>query len=736
MRYAVVVLCLLAGCASLPPSAPPLTPPEHLLAAAGFHFDFDTPPAVEPRIDHLFVLAKGLGPSNCDNAMNIQAQVFANSGNIGNAWRRMVGCVPSEYVSSGSAQTDLSRLRSTSDGHLDNVHALRNQYGADTVTLISNSCDYCGVAYMAPTTVSAFAQVCAKCITSQFSETHEATGHLVGMAHDKANASYAPLPYAYGWRDAGKGTVMAYGSGRQKQFSNPTVNFIGTSTPSGKAGEADNARVLRERALMIAGFRPEMDDTTPQPPEGWPDNAITVVDDLTAAAVRGQIIQQIWGCPGLPTRVATATQANVSVSDLGVSSLPNVQRIDKLTIRTFNQSLHSWLIFPQTASGALSVVILGHNTTGQLAGTSTLLVTEALLRGNAVVLVPMPLGGTSTHDALGATAYTDFSPLQYFLDAPIVALNTYLATYPAPTQLVMMGVSGGGWTATVLAALDPRIQRSIQISGTYPLLLHQVPPTWPGVPDWEQLLPGLTLSTAQLDYLDLYLAGVSDGRHQIQIHNTADNCCFNGSGYTTYAPNLTALNARWTHAAVSRPGIHGIAESDVQALVGPHLGPVLVTPPVSFTKIVDDEDVGFTKAGPYWREFTARTAAYNSDDWSASPAYFSQPGTCSANGGTGLHTASWTATGVPDAPVKVQVSYIIDANRATNIPYEIVDGLGVVLWSGTVNQKLTPSGGAVIGQVKFHQLATVQTATGTLTVRNTDLANGCVNWDAARFSTN
>ena len=31
---------------------------------------------------------------------------------------------------------DLSSLRSTTDGKLDNVHALRTQYGADIVTLI------------------------------------------------------------------------------------------------------------------------------------------------------------------------------------------------------------------------------------------------------------------------------------------------------------------------------------------------------------------------------------------------------------------------------------------------------------------------------------------------------------------------------------------------------------------------------------------------------------------------
>lgn len=41
--------------------------------------------------------------------------------------------VRAEYVSyteSGNSRTDLDRLRGTSDGYMDNVHALRTQYGA------------------------------------------------------------------------------------------------------------------------------------------------------------------------------------------------------------------------------------------------------------------------------------------------------------------------------------------------------------------------------------------------------------------------------------------------------------------------------------------------------------------------------------------------------------------------------------------------------------------------------
>lgn len=64
---------------------------------------------------------------------------------------------PSDYVETNSMPTALSRLRSTTDGYQDQVHALRDQYGADVVVLISADTDYCGYGYVMRTLSSSFA---------------------------------------------------------------------------------------------------------------------------------------------------------------------------------------------------------------------------------------------------------------------------------------------------------------------------------------------------------------------------------------------------------------------------------------------------------------------------------------------------------------------------------------------------------------------------------------------------
>jgi hypothetical protein len=52
--------------------------------------------------------------------------------------------------------TDLSRLQSKTDGYMDSLHTLRDQYGADLVVLIVQKSLYCGMGYVMDTLSSAF----------------------------------------------------------------------------------------------------------------------------------------------------------------------------------------------------------------------------------------------------------------------------------------------------------------------------------------------------------------------------------------------------------------------------------------------------------------------------------------------------------------------------------------------------------------------------------------------------
>tara|TARA_R110002124_G_scaffold109723_2_gene263118 strand:- start:693 stop:1499 length:807 start_codon:yes stop_codon:yes gene_type:complete len=78
-------------------------------------------------------LAQGAIQSSNDSFSNSSAGVTFN----------LIHYQQISYNESGSAVTDRDRLIATSDGHMDNVHTLRDQHGADVVVLIvSNSQGY------------------------------------------------------------------------------------------------------------------------------------------------------------------------------------------------------------------------------------------------------------------------------------------------------------------------------------------------------------------------------------------------------------------------------------------------------------------------------------------------------------------------------------------------------------------------------------------------------------------
>jgi len=226
------------------------------------------------------------------DALIIQAaaetnQIYANS--LMSTRLNLVHSVRTPYVESGNISTDLSRLRSTNDGYMDELHALRDTYGADIVTLIENEPKYCGIGYLMTTLSSTFASsafnvVHHTCATGYYSFGHE-IGHNQGAHHDPANASGAVLyPYAYGYQDPNGAfrTVMAYncpgGCTRVGLFSRGDNPVYGLDT--GIPGLAENARVIDQTAPTVAAFR----QTALQPPAA-PSGLGAVADGPTQVSL-------------------------------------------------------------------------------------------------------------------------------------------------------------------------------------------------------------------------------------------------------------------------------------------------------------------------------------------------------------------------------------------------------------------------------------------------------------------
>ena len=153
--------------------------------------------------------------------------VYANSGV--NAQLRLVYGAAINYVETrGNISSDLTAIRSTSDGALDVVHTLRTQYGADVVTLIgegyraSGSCGIGGLMSTVSTSFAsyAFSVVDRTCAVGNLSYAHE-VGHNQGLNHDAGQhqqhtflsvrvripESVWPLPDADGVRQRDADTV-------------------------------------------------------------------------------------------------------------------------------------------------------------------------------------------------------------------------------------------------------------------------------------------------------------------------------------------------------------------------------------------------------------------------------------------------------------------------------------------------------------------------------------------------
>jgi hypothetical protein len=97
----------------------------------------------------------------------------------------------------------------------------------------------------------------------------------------------------------------------------------------------------------------------------------------------------------------------------------------------------------------------------------------------------------------------------------------------------MLGISTGGWTATLYSALDERISNSFSVAGSYPIYLRSEPKNFG---DYEQTVPELY---AISNYLELYvMSAYGENRTHLQFFNKNDPCCFSGIAFISYEEHV------------------------------------------------------------------------------------------------------------------------------------------------------------------------------------------------------
>jgi hypothetical protein len=250
------------------------------------------------------------------------------------------------------------------------------------------------------------------------------------------------------------------------------------------------------------------------------------------AATREALIRYVFDAPALPA------ERPASVGD-GMYTVPMGLGFES----------HVRVLRPGTPNGKLVLYHAGHAAYAEL---DSRVVDMLVARGFAVVVLEMPLVGVnstpltvelpngpvtiSRHDHMAyLDAMTPGSPIRYFVEPVIVVLNEFASEYD---DVTMIGLSGGGWTTTLAAAIDTRIDRSYPVAGTLPLAVHFGREDAWG--DWEQTEPTLY---AIADYVDLYVLGAHE-RRQMQVLNEFDPCCFSGDHRSLYeAQVLAAVNA-------------------------------------------------------------------------------------------------------------------------------------------------------------------------------------------------
>ena len=252
---------------------------------------------------------------------------------------------------------------------------------------------------------------------------------------------------------------------------------------------------------------------------------IRATSQRAVADARTALVSYIWGGPrAYPTRVSPSIR---DAAPRRLEELDGVASVKEMTFRLGSGLIARAYVFRPAIRTRRTLVIYheGHVHDFVLGRPTIQFFVE---RGYDVAAVAMPLyrpnnrpHGWTDHARLNALPG---GGIAMFLNPAIGVLNRLAREYAA---VAMVGLSGGAWTTVMVAALDRRVTRSYQVSGTLPHCM------WPGTAanplDYESVWPPLYVRTG---FLDLYVMG-SVARKQMQVQNVYD-IGFRGRASKTY----------------------------------------------------------------------------------------------------------------------------------------------------------------------------------------------------------
>ena len=211
-----------------------------------------------------------------------------------------------------------------------------------------------------------------------------------------------------------------------------------------------------------------------------------------------------------PNRLPNSIEYDIF--DEKFESMPNLKKIDKITVE-MKHGVNSIAYLLHPNENRQKDLMIYHNGHGEYLHDGSSQIRFLIDQGFVVLVFSMPLSGTNnqpdllldnkqfkiqSHDDFHLLESDKFSPISYFLEPIVVSLNFIDKNFNFE-DYHMVGLSGGGWTAVIYPAIDPRISHSYSVAGSIPIELRT---DQRDIGDYEQRLPELYEIA---DYYDLYV---------------------------------------------------------------------------------------------------------------------------------------------------------------------------------------------------------------------------------------
>jgi len=247
------------------------------------------------------------------------------------------------------------------------------------------------------------------------------------------------------------------------------------------------------------------------------------------------LIEFMWkDGTSLPNTVPSNIEKNISDNEF--DNMTNLKQINKIHVdMEYKVNSIAYHFISNSSNNELIILHNGHSGGFQ---EQKIIIQEFLNRNYDVIAFSMPLLGLNNqpivedsnfgrihlvnHNTFHFIENKNFSPMKFFVHPITLSLN-YVENQFAYDSINMIGISGGGWTTILYAAIDDRISKSFPVAGSLPISLRMESRD---IGDYEQTHSEFY---AIANYLELYVMGsYGENRKQIHIFNKFDPCCFAG----------------------------------------------------------------------------------------------------------------------------------------------------------------------------------------------------------------